>query len=467
MKSFDYDLFVIGAGSGGVRAGRIAAQYGARVAIAEGDRVGGTCVVRGCVPKKLYVTSSHIRDDLEDAAGLGWTIGDATFDWPTLRDNVNADTEWLSGRYIANIEKAGAELIRSRASLVDANHVRIHSDDRVVSARYILLATGGRPIVDSTIPGIEHAVVSDDVFHLESLPKRVLTVGGGYIALEFAGIFKGFGSDVTVLHRGSDVLRGFDADIRRSVHTALQNRQIDVLCEDTIESIEKDGALRVKTHAGRELTVDLVLMAIGRRPNTDGIGLDPAGVACNPDGSIQVDAFSRTTAESVYAVGDITNRAQLTPVAIREGEAVADTLFGGKPTAVDHSLIPTAVFTQPEVGTVGMTEEAAKAAHQALDIYTAHFKPLHHRVAHRDERMLLKLVVDAETDRVLGFHGVGAGTSEMAQLVAVALKMGATKADFDATIALHPTQAEELVTMREPVERYRAWEALPGPATVE
>jgi len=465
METYDFDLFVIGAGSAGVRAARVAAQHGARVAIAEGDKVGGTCVLRGCVPKKLFVHAAHFADELEDSVGFGWTTKGVSFDWPTLRDNVTADTDWLSGVYIRNLEKTGAELIRARAVIEGAHRVRLLGEDRSVTTRYILIATGGRPDVDRTIAGVEHAIVSDDVFRLGRLPRQIVVVGGGYVALEFAGVFNAFGVETTIVHRGADLLRGFDADIRKSVHAALQHRGVDVMCGETIARVDKGArGLVVTTHGGRHLEAGEVLLAIGRVPNTEGIGLEKAGVALRPDGRIAVDEYSRTGVENIYAVGDVTNRFQLTPVAIREGEAVADSLFGGRPTVVDYTAIPTAVFTQPEVGTVGLTEEAAKAAHDAVDIYKTSFKPLHHRVARRDERMMLKLVVDAETDIVLGFHAVGSGAAEMAQLVAVAIKAGATKADFDATVALHPTQSEEIVTMRAPVERYRARTLLPEPA---
>ncbi|MEP0323430.1 glutathione-disulfide reductase [Bauldia litoralis] len=466
--NYDYDFFVIGAGSGGVRAARIAAQHGARVAIADDDKVGGTCVIRGCVPKKLFVHAAHFADELEDSIGFGWTTKGVKFDWPTLRDNVNADTDWLSGIYIRNLERSGAELVRSRAVLEDAHTIRLVGENRSVTAKYILIATGGRPVVDESVPGFEHAIVSDDLFHLERLPRRMVIIGGGYIALEFAAIFNAFAVETTVAHRGADILRGFDADVRQAVHAALEHRGIDVSCGTKIARIErKNDGLVATTTGGDELEADQVLFAIGRSPNTVGLGLEEAGVVSEPDGRIEVDRYSRTNVENIYAVGDVTNRIQLTPIAIREGEAVADTLFGDRPTALDHADIPTAVFTQPEVGTVGLTEEAAKAAHDAVDIYKASFKPLHHRVAGREERMLLKLVVDGDTDRVLGFHGVGDGVAEMAQLVAVAIKMGATKADFDATVALHPTQSEELVTMRSPVERHRTPVALPEPAPVK
>lgn len=465
MTDYDYDLFVIGAGSGGVRAARIAAEHGARVAIAEDDKVGGTCVVRGCVPKKLFVHSAHFAEAVEDSAGFGWTVGGIQFDWPTLRGNVNADTAWLTGIYIRNLERSGAQLIRARAVLEGPNSVRV-GGDRVVTARYILIATGGRPATDPDIPGFEHGIVSDDAFHLKALPKRIVIVGGGYIALEFAGIFNAFGVETTVVHRGVDILRGFDGDVRKAVHTALQGRGVKVVCGETIASIAKSPVgLAISTSEGKNLDADQIMFAIGRTPNSGGLGLEESGVSLGADGRVEVDAFSQTSVESIYAVGDVTGRVQLTPVAIREGAAVADTLFGGRRTRVDHDLIPTAVFTQPEVGTVGLTEEAAKAAHDAVDVYKSDFKPLHHRVAGREERMLIKLIVDGDTDRVLGFHAIGGGAAEMAQLVAVAIKMGATKADFDSTVALHPTQSEEIVTMHTPTERYRAETPLALPVT--
>ena len=456
MSAFDYDFFVIGAGSGGVRAARVAATLGARVAVAEEDKVGGTCVIRGCVPKKLLVHSAHLREAFEDAAGLGWTLGDVAFDWPTLRDNVQADVAWLSDMYIRNLEKSGAELIRSRAELVDRHTVRLLAEDRTVRARNILVATGGWPALPEGIPGIEHAVSSNEMFTLERRPERLLVAGGGYIAVEFAGVFRGFGSEVTLLLRGPEILRGFDGDIRRSVHAGMTRRGIEVACGDTIAEIEKhgDGLLAV-TRSGRRIAADTILFATGRRPNSRGMGLEAAGVAIGDDGAIAVDAFSRTSVDNIFAVGDVTDRVTLTPVAIREGQAVAENLFAGGAVKVDYDCIPTAVFSQPEAGTVGLTEEEAIVRFPAVDIYRASFKPLHHRVAGREDRMVLKLVVDAETDRVLGFHAVGDGAGEMAQLVGIAVKMKATKADFDATMAVHPTQSEEIVTMRNPVERHR------------
>ena len=456
MSDFDYDFFVIGAGSGGVRAARVAASLGARVAVAEEDKVGGTCVIRGCVPKKLLVHGSHFSGAFEDAAGFGWTVGDVSFDWPTLRDNVQADVAWLSDMYIRNLEKSGARLIRSRAELVDRYTIRLLAEGRTVTARYILVATGGWPALPEGIPGIEHALSSNEMFTLARRPDRLLVAGGGYIAVEFAGVFRGLGAEVTVLLRGPEILRGFDGDIRRSVHAGMTRRGIEVACGDSIAEIsEHDGGLLAVTKSGRRIEADTILFATGRRPNSRGFGLEEAGVEIGADGAIAVDALSRTSVDNIFAVGDVTDRVNLTPVAIREGHAVAENLFAGTSVTVDYNCIPTAVFSQPEAGTVGLTEEEAIVRYPAVDIYRASFKPLHHRVARRDDRMVVKLVVDAETDRVLGFHAVGDGAGEMAQLVGIAVRMKATKADFDATMAVHPTQSEEIVTMRNPVERHR------------
>lgn len=456
MSEFDYDFFVIGAGSGGVRAARLAAEKGARVAIAEEDKVGGTCVLRGCVPKKLLVTASHFAEALEDSVGFGWRTDGVSFDWPTLRDNVQDDVNWLSGVYIRNLEKAGVEIVKSRAVLEDRHCVRLLAEHRTVSAATILIATGGRPFKDVTVPGFGYAVSSDDMFHLDRLPKRLLIVGGGYIAVEFAGVLNGLGVDTTLLYRGKEILRGFDDDIGKAVHAGMERRGITVVCGDNVEAIEKHGdGFQVTTTGGDCISADLVLSAIGRQPNTENLDLEAAGVEVDAAGAIVVDEFLRTTADNIYAVGDVTNRILLTPVAIREGAAVVNTVFNGKPTAVDYTDIATAVFSQPEVGTVGMTEAAAKRIFPALDIYRATVKPLANRVAGRDERMLIKLLVDAASDRVVGCHLVGPQAGEMAQLLGIAVKMGATKADLDATVAVHPTLAEEIVTLTNPVEQYR------------
>lgn len=462
MSGYDYDLFVIGAGSGGVRAARIAAELGARVAIAEEDKVGGTCVLRGCVPKKLLVHSSHFVEAVEDSVGFGWTVEGLRFDWPTLRDNVQADVNWLSGIYIRNLDRSGAKLIRSRAVIEDRHRIRLLAENRTVTTRYILVATGGWPVRGTAIPGLEHAVTSNEMFVLERLPKRLLVVGGGYIAVEFAGVFNGFGTETTVLYRGKEILSRFDGDIRHMVHAGMEKRGVKVICGDMITAIEKtETGFAGLTLNERRIEADTILLAMGRAPNTAGIGLEEAGVALGKLGEIVVDEFSRSSVDNIYAVGDVTDRKNLTPVAIREGHAVAENLFGGRSIKLDYDCIPTAVFSQPEAGTVGLTEEDAIARYPAVDIYRSTFKPLHHRVAGRDERMMVKLVVDADTDRVLGFHAVGHGAGEMAQLVGVAVKMKATKADFDATMAVHPTQSEEIVTMRIPAERHRRDPAAP------
>ncbi len=455
-QAYDYDLFVIGAGSAGVRAARLAAELGKRVAIAEEGRVGGTCVLRGCVPKKLFVNAAHYAEAFEDAIGFGWRVEGLHFDWPTLVNNVAGEVSMLSSIYVRNLDKAGAEIVRSRAVLEDAHTVRLLAEQRTVTAQYILIATGGRPRRDLPIPGIEHVITSDEFFHLEKLPKRVLIVGGSYIALEIASVFAGFGVETTVVHRGHEVLRGFDDEIRRELCSALERRGITVMLSEElarIDEAERGFVATLKSNA--TVAADQVLLAIGRHPNTNGLGLDRAGVEVDGMGVVKVDAYSRTSAENIYAVGDVTNRLQFTPVAIREGAAVVQTLFQGRPTAVDYDHVPVAVFANPEVGSVGLTEEAARERYPSLDIYRSHFRPLPYRVAGRDERMLMKLVVDGDSDRVLGCHFVGPNAAEMVQIVAIAVKMGATKSDFDATTALHPTLAEEIVTMARPAERIR------------
>src|SRR5689334_170830 len=455
MAEFDVDLFVIGGGSGGVRAARIAAGHGARVMVAEEYRMGGTCVIRGCVPKKLFVIGSHVRQEISDAAGFGWTIPHATFDWPTLIANKDKEVARLEGIYAANVEKAGARIVKSRAVLEDAHTVRL-TDGRTVRARYILIATGGAPNHGAMFPGIEHVISSNEAFHLEKLPRRILIQGGGYIALEFACIFAGFGSDVTVIYRGDNILRGFDDDVRAHVRSEMEKEGITILTGCTIERVDRHGD-DFTTHLsnGSSIASDKVMFAIGRHPNVANLGLEKAGVAINPaNGGIQVDHFSRTSVENIFAIGDVTHRLNLTPVAIREGHAFADTVFGGRSVQVDHKDIPTAVFCQPEVGTVGLTETEARAQFSRVDIYKTTFRPLKATLSGRDTRVLMKLVVDGSTDRVLGCHIVGDSAAEVTQAVAIAVKMKATKADFDATIALHPTAAEELVTMRTPTARH-------------
>ncbi len=454
MAEFDYDLFVIGGGSGGVRAARIAAGYGARVGIAEEYRYGGTCVIRGCVPKKLLVYASKFSDEFEDAAGFGWTVGERSFDWQTLIHAKDREIARLEGIYRRNLERAGVELHDTRAVIEGPHTVRMLSTDRRVTAKVILIATGATPNVDPTLRGGEHVITSNEAFHLTDFPSRIVVAGGGYIAVEFAGIFNGLGADTTLIYRGSEILRGFDPDLRRTLHEEMEKKGIRVICGDVFHSIEKtDQGLTGLTRSGTVLEADQILFAIGRRPNTAGLGLETVGVATDDAGAIVVDTFSRTSVDHIYAVGDVTNRVNLTPVAIREGHAFADTVFGGKEWAADHALIPTAVFSQPEIGTVGLTEEQALEAAKRVDVYRSTFRPMKHTLSGRDEKMLMKLLVDADTDKVLGVHILGADAGEMAQLVGIALKMGATKADFDATMAVHPTAAEELVTMREPSER--------------
>jgi glutathione reductase (NADPH) len=455
IAEFDVDLFVIGGGSGGVRAARIAAGHGARVMIAEEYRMGGTCVIRGCVPKKLFVIGSHVRHEIDDAAGFGWTIPEATFDWATMVANKDKEIARLEGIYTANVEKAGVRIVKTRAVIEDAHTLRL-TNGETVTARHILIATGGMPNHGAAIPGIEHVISSNEAFHLEELPRRVVIQGGGYIALEFAGIFAGFGADVTVIYRGDNILRGFDEDVRAHVRAEMEMAGITILTGCTITGIDKrNNELTTHLSNGSSIASNQVMFAIGRHPNIANLGLENVGVAINPaNGGIAVDHFSRTSVPNIYAIGDVTHRTNLTPVAIREGHAFADTVFGKRSVEVDHSNIPTAVFSQPEVGTVGLTEQEARAKFSHVDIYKTAFRPIKSTMSGRDTRVLMKLVVDGVTDRVLGCHIVGDSAAETIQAVAIAVKMKATKADFDATIALHPTAAEELVTMRTPTARH-------------
>jgi len=455
MAEFDVDLFVIGGGSGGVRAARIAAGHGARVMIAEEYRMGGTCVIRGCVPKKLFVMGSHVQQEIEDAAGFGWTIPGVRFDWKTLVANKDKEIARLESIYAANVEKSGARIVKTRAVFEDPHTLRLATGE-TVRARHVLIATGGAPNHGQEIPGIEHVISSNEAFHLDELPKRVVIQGGGYIALEFAGIFAGFGSDVTVIYRRENILRGFDDDVRTHVRAEMEKRGITIITGNTVTRVDKHGK-EFTTHLsnGSSIASEQVMFAIGRHPNVANLGLEKAGVAINPiNGGIAVDAWSKTSVPHIYAIGDVTHRLNLTPVAIREGHAFADTVFGNRKVQVDHATIPTAVFSQPEVGTVGMTEQEARAQFSHVDIYKADFRPIKATMSGRDTRVLMKLVVDATTDRVLGCHIVGDSAAEIIQAVAIAVKMKATKADFDATIALHPTAAEELVTMRTPTARH-------------
>ena len=455
MADFDTDLFVIGGGSGGVRAARIAAGHGARVVIAEEYRMGGTCVIRGCVPKKLLVYASHFHQDVEDAAGFGWTIPSASFDWPTLIANKDKEIARLEAAYTTNVEKAGARIVKTRAVFEDAHSLRLATGEKV-TAKHVLIATGGAPNHGRSIEGIEHVISSNEAFHLPELPRRIVIQGGGYIALEFACIFAGLGSDVTVIYRGDNVLRGFDDDVRAHVRSEMEKEGITILTACTVEEVERYGKEYV-THLsnGSSLASEKVMFAIGRHPNVANLGLEKAGVAINPsNGGIAVNEYSRTNVPHIYAIGDVTHRLNLTPVAIREGHAFADTVFGKRDVKVDHVDIPTAVFSQPEVGTVGLTETQARAQFGRVDIYKTTFRPLKATLSGRDTRVLMKLVVDGTSDRVVGCHIVGDCAAETIQAVAIAVKMKATKADFDATLALHPTAAEELVTMRTPTTRH-------------
>jgi glutathione reductase (NADPH) len=448
MSDYDVDLFVIGGGSGGVRAARIAAQHGARVALAEEYRLGGTCVIRGCVPKKLLVYASRFHGEFEDAAGFGWTVPHVSFDWNTLIANKDKEIARLEAAYGALLAKPGVKVFKSRAELLDAHTVQVASGERVRAA-YILICTGGTPSYGDNIPGIEHAISSNEAFHLAEFPRRIVIQGGGYIALEFATIFAGLGSNVTVVYRGENILRGFDDEVRSHLRAELEKRGIRVVTGRTIAAIENLGEhYSARLSNGNHLTADRVMFATGRTPSVHKLGLENVGVVLGKNGGVAVDEYSRTSVSNIYAVGDVTNRINLTPVAIREGHAFADTVFGGKPTIVNHTNVPTAVFSEPEVGVVGLTEAEARSSLAQTDIYKSMFRPLKATLSGRDTAVLLKLVVDGTTDQVVGCHIVGEGAAEMVQVAAIAVKMKATKADFDATMALHPTVAEELVTMR-------------------
>ena len=450
MPGQDVDLFVIGAGSGGVRAARIAAGYGASVMIAEEFRVGGTCVIRGCVPKKLLVYASRYADEFEDAAGYGWTVPEPSFNWATLIANKDREIARLEMAYTTNLERAKVKIVKSRAVIEDANTVRLVDSGTMVRAKHILVATGGAPSLGANIAGLDHVISSNEAFHLEELPKRILIQGGGYIAVEFAGIFNGLGSEVTLVYRGENILRGFDDDVREHLRAEMERRGIRIITKQTVDAVEKvDHGLCVELPDHEAFVVDRVMFATGRKPNVHGLGLEKAGVALARNGGIAVNEYSQTSVANIHAVGDVTNRINLTPVAIREGHAFADTVFGGKPTRVDHADVPTAVFSEPEVGVIGLTEAEACAQLPKVDIYKTSFRSMKMTLAGRDTRSFFKLVVDGETDRVVGCHIVGPEAGEMIQLIGIAVKMKATKADFDATMAVHPTAAEELVTLRQ------------------
>jgi glutathione reductase (NADPH) len=446
----EVDLFVIGAGSGGVRAARISSGYGARVMVAEEYRVGGTCVIRGCVPKKLLVYASRFAEEFEDAKGFGWTVPEPTFDWATLIANKDKEIDRLEKAYTANLDRAKVKVVKSRAVMVDPHTVKLIATGETVRAKHILIATGGWPSLGKEIEGYEHIISSNEALDLKELPKRILIQGGGYIAVEFAGIFNGLGSEVTLVYRGDNILRGFDDDVRSHLRTEMEKRGVRIITKKIVEGIEKvDHGLCVELSDHEDIVVDKVMFATGRRPNVKGLGLEAAGVKLDDRGAIAVNDYSQTNVPHIYAIGDVTDRIALTPVAIREGHSFADSVFGKKPTLVDHTNVPSAVFSEPECGVIGLTEAQACATLAKVDIYKATFRPMKATLSGRDTRVLMKLVVDGITDRVVGAHIVGPDAGEMIQLIGIAVKMKATKADFDATMAVHPTASEELVTMRE------------------
>jgi len=447
MAGYEYDLFTIGAGSGGVRASRVAAAYGAKVAVAEEYRVGGTCVIRGCVPKKLLVYGSHFAEELQDAAHYGWTVEGMRFDWGTLRDTVLRDVDRLNTAYTNTLENNGVERFLERATITGPNSVKLASG-REITAKHILVAVGAWP-VKPEFPGVEHCITSNEVFHLPELPKHVVVQGAGYIAMEFAGIFNALGCQVTVVNRSDQILRGYDQALRDRLIEITLRRGIDYRFNCPIKEVKPDkDRLLVSVGEKEPFHADCVLIATGRKPKTEGLGLETAGIEPGKNGEIAVDEYNRTSCPSIYAVGDVTDRVQLTPVAIREGQAFADTVFGETPKTVDYSCIPSAVFSQPPLAGVGLTEGEARNKYGNIKVYTSDFRPMKNVFAERMERGLYKLVVDANTDRILGVHLIGPEAPEILQAAAIAVKAGLTKADFDATVALHPSMAEELVLMK-------------------
>jgi glutathione reductase (NADPH) len=448
LLKYDYDLFTIGGGSGGVRASRVSAAYGAKVAIAEAERFGGTCVNVGCIPKKLFAYAAHWREDFQVARSFGWTIGEARFDWATLLANKDREIARLNGVYESVLTRAGVEILRGRAQVVDPHAVSING--KTVTARHILVATGGWPY-KPPLPGFEHAITSNEAFHLERLPKRAVVVGGGYIALEFASIFNGLGVKTQLSYRGRRLLRGFDAELGSRIAEEMAAKGVEVClgCEPAAMRKKADGSLEIEFTDGRIQTADLVMVATGRRPNSARLGLEEAGVGIAKDGAVVVDRFSRTSVDSIHAIGDVTNRVNLTPVATAEAMWLARTLFRGEPTPVDHENVPTAVFTDPNLASVGLPQDRAREKYGELDIYKASFRALKLTLGDKQERTFVKLVVDRASQRVVGAHMIGADAGEIIQGVAIAVKLGATKAQFDATIGIHPTAAEEFVTLRE------------------
>jgi glutathione reductase (NADPH) len=454
MTTYDYDLFVIGGGSGGVRAARVSASLGKKVGIAEEYRYGGTCVIRGCVPKKLYVYASQYSEHFEDAKGYGWSVGETKFDWSKLVAAKEAEITRLEGLYKKGLDNAKADIIQSRAELVDAHSVRLLAENRIVTAERIIVAVGGSANRQEEILGHELAISSNEAFDLPELPKSILIAGGGYIAVEFANIFHGLGVNVTLIHRGTEILRGFDHDMRQGLQKAMIEKGITLILEDQVSSIELQNEQRfVKTKAGKDILVDQIMLATGRTPNTKDLGLEAAGIALGPKGEIKVDRYSRTNVSSIFALGDVTDRVQLTPVAIHEAMCFIETEYKNNPTSPDHDLIATAVFSQPEIGTVGISEEDAARAFPNVEVYRAEFRPMKATLSGRSEKMIMKLVVNSDDRTVLGAHILGHEAGEMAQLLGIALKGGCTKDVFDRTMALHPSAAEELVTMYSPSYR--------------
>ncbi|MCH8228262.1 MAG: glutathione-disulfide reductase [Proteobacteria bacterium] len=450
MSQFDFDLFVLGAGSGGVRAARIAATHGARVGICENSRVGGTCVIRGCIPKKLLVYAAHFAEDFEDARGFGWDVGPVRFSWPDLIRAKDREIDRLNQVYLSLLSQSGVKLYPHRGRFLDPHQVQL--GDETISAERILIATGGHPWVPD-IPGIEHTITSDEAFFLSELPQRVAVVGGGYIACEFAGIFNGLGSEVFQLYRGEAVLRGFDHDVRRVVGAEMQKKGIQLMLDTVVERIGKtQQGLELSLRDGSTLEVDQVMYATGRVPNVKGLGLQDIGIEVRPSGGVVVNEMSQSSIEHIYAVGDVTSRINLTPVAIQEGHAFADTVYGGIRRPVNHEFVPSAVFCQPPVGTVGFSEEEARTRYGAIDVYRSQFRPLKHTLSGRDEKTLMKLIVDRESQKIIGIHIVGGDAPEIVQGFAIAVRSGLTKQHFDCTIGIHPTAAEELVTMRSPIQ---------------
>lgn len=448
MADYNFDLFTIGAGSGGVRASRVAAAHGAKVAVAEEHKVGGTCVIRGCVPKKMLVYGAHFAEDLDDARHFGWDVGECTFSWQRLRDSVLSDVDRLSGLYTETLENHDVKLFHERAEITGPHELTLASGQKV-TAKTILIATGARPHVPD-FAGCEHTISSNEAFHLDELPKRAIILGGGYIANEFAGIFNEFGSKVCIVNRSGELLRSYDQGLRDRLLQISLMKGIDFHFDTTVKSIIKrdDGSLMVALNGAEDMEVDLVLAATGRVPNIEGLGLENAGVETGDKGEIMVNEYSKTSAEHIYAVGDVTDRVQLTPIAIREGQAFADTVFGGEPKTVDHSCIPSAVFSHPPIAAVGMTESEARTKLGDVKVYQSDFRAMKNVVANRNERSLYKMVCDANSGRIVGIHMIGPEAPEIMQAAAVAVKVGLTKADFDDTVAIHPTMAEELVLLR-------------------